>query len=128
MKFLDGSKYVEVYDELGNIITEGTIKHVAKELEVCVQRIYPAIKKNKLLDGKYEVCEVGVIRKIYSVYKGNELLCSGTSDELARRLNKKERYIKFGYYPTTSRNKLKCHKENNITITIAHEEPHIVYF
>lgn len=128
MKFSDREKYFEVYDDLGNIVAKGTVRYVAFELKVGVYDIYNSLKTGKLLKGEYEVCEVGIVRKIYSVYKGDELIAIGTVEDLAKRLNKTERHIKDMSYTKINSCKTKSGRVSKRTISVVHAEPHIVYF
>ena len=128
MKFSDREKYLEVYDDLGDIVTKGTVRYVAFELKVGVYDVYNSLKTGKLLKGEYEVCEVGIMRKVYSVYKGDEYLATGTASDLVERLNLTELFFKNVSYRKNDKRKTKSGKDSNRIVVIAHDEPHIDYF
>ncbi|HEY9570036.1 MAG TPA: hypothetical protein VIR26_03520 [Metalysinibacillus sp.] len=128
MKFSDREKYLEVYDDLGDIVTKGTVRYVAFELKVGVYDVYNSLKTGKLLKGEYEVCEVGIMRKVYSVYKGDEYLATGTASDLVERLNLTELFFKNVSCRKNNKCKTKSGKDSNRIVVITHDEPHIDYF
>lgn len=128
MKFSDGTKFIEVYDEAGNIVVSGSISAVAKTLGVGRHTIHLSINEGKLIKKKYEACEVGVMRKVYDAYKNGKLVGCGTAQELARVLGEKEYYIKWLSYPTAEKRICSRKKESGQLAVFLHEEPRIDYF
>jgi len=128
MKFSDGTKFVEVYDEAGNIVASGSISAVAKTLGVGRHTIHLSINEGKLIKKKYEACEVGVMRKVYDAYKNGKFVGCGTAQELAQQLGEKEHYIKWLSYPTAEKRICSRKKKSGQLATFLHEEPRIDYY
>lgn len=128
MKFHDSTKFIEVYDEKGDIVASDSIKSVAKALGVGARSIYLSIDEGKLIKKKYEACEVGVMRKVYDAYKNGKLVGCGTAQELAQLLGEKEYYIKWLSYPVAEKRICSRKKESRQLATFLHEEPRIDYY
>lgn len=128
MKFQDGQGYIEAYNDPGDVVAAGTAKYVAQQLDVNTYDVRNSLKNGKLLKGGHEVCEVGVMRKVYSVYKGDEYLATGTASDLVERLNLTELFFKNVSYRKNDKRKTKSGKDSDRIVVIAHDEPHIDYF
>ena len=82
-RFYDNTKWLEIYDEHGEIVVVGSIKQVAKTLRVGEMTVRKSIKGEVKIKKKLEACEVGVMRKLYDAYRGERFLGTGTIEELA---------------------------------------------
>ena len=127
-RFYDNTKWLEIYDEHGEIVTEGSIKQVAKALRVGELTIRKSIKGEVKIKKKLEACEVGVMRKLYDAYRGDCFLGTGTIEELVEITGEEIGYVRWATYPASHNRAEKAKCESNQLRLFALEEPRIDYY